>query len=124
MAGDMGRGAERLVIEHRAPLLEIRDALATERVFSTSNDSRPSISNAAAPDAVVYPAKWKKQDRLVTTRETAMGATVTETYELAAEGRQLLVTVEIEGSGPKPKLKFRRVYDREDDAGSNDESGS
>ena len=81
-------------------------------MFSTA---KGNLGNPAplAPDAVVYAAKWKKDGRLVTQRETAFGAELTETYQLAAGGEQLRVTVEVGGSGRRPKIKLLRIYDRQ-----------
>ncbi len=52
--------------------------------------------------------QWKGE-RLVVERRLDSGATITETFELATEGRRLHVTTRI--SGIPRKIEFRRVYD-------------
>lgn len=52
--------------------------------------------------------RWKGE-RLVVERQLDSGAKITETFELATEGRRLLVTTRI--SGIPRKIEFRRVYD-------------
>lgn len=53
-------------------------------------------------------SRWKGE-RLVVERRLDSGAKITETFELATEGRRLYVTTRI--SGIPRKIEFRRVYD-------------
>ncbi len=57
---------------------------------------------------VTVKTRWKGK-RLVVERRLDSGAKITETYELATEGRRLYVTTSV--SGIPRKIEFRRVYD-------------
>jgi hypothetical protein len=57
---------------------------------------------------VTVKTRWKS-DKLVIERTLETGVKITETFELAAEGRQLHLELKISG-GPRT-IEFRRVYD-------------
>ncbi len=57
---------------------------------------------------VTVKTRWRGE-RLVVERRLDSGAKITETYELATEGRRLAVTTRI--SGIPRAIEFRRVYD-------------
>ncbi len=111
-----GHGAERLVIEQvsgpHGETLTIRDANDFKRIYSTAKEP-PAFQG----ETLVFAAKWRKDGSLLARRETVMGGELSETYALSEDGSQLFVTVEMKGSGRRPKMKFRRVYDAEAEEG-------
>jgi hypothetical protein len=101
-------GVRLLDINHQDPELTILYADDRERFLYT--DGR-EIVDEIERGIFEASAKWKSNKRIVFRGETTNGAKLTETYELADNGRQLYVTTKIEGSGRMPSISFKRVYD-------------
>ena len=102
-----GEGADELTIRHDDPMLSITDASGRKRDFKT--DGR-TIEIEGERGNVEIRATWKKGERVEITTERERVSKVKETYELAPEGRQLIVTLRMEG-GRMPTFSCRRVYD-------------
>ncbi len=61
-------------------------------------------------------ARWKGE-KLVVERRIGDATTVTSTYELASEGRQLRIKVKIDNDRMQRSMEFTRVYDAIMDSG-------
>jgi hypothetical protein len=99
---DLNLSADHIEIMHEEPLLTIRYADGRERRLYT--DGREQQADTKV--------KWKKRGKLVVNSTTELGRHITERYELAMEGRQLLLVTSIDGDDRAPSFKFTRVYDR------------
>lgn len=71
-------------------------------------DGKERVRRIEGLGNVTVKTRWKG-DRLVVERSLETGVKITETIELAAEGRQLHLELKISG-GPRT-IEFRRVYD-------------
>jgi len=96
-----------LEIEHREPELTIADANAQRRFLYT--DGRESRRDGDNGQSLEVRTRWKDA-RVVVESQGGRGK-VTETYRLAAEGRELIVETRMEGQGPGGAFSFKRVYD-------------
>ncbi len=96
-----------LQIEHRDPELTITDANEQRRFLYT--DGRETRRDSDEGQGLEVKSRWK-DDRVVVEMNGERGK-VTETYRLAAEGRQLVVETRVEGRGQLPAFGFKRVYD-------------
>lgn len=106
--GEREARIQQIVIGHEDPTFRIRFADDSESTFYT--DGRMTEDLEAG--LLEARASWKKGKRIDIERESPQGASITETYELSADGSQLLVKTKMEGSGRMPKITFKRVYDR------------
>lgn len=86
--------------------LTLVGAEGIERVLTPDGQDR--VRRIEGLGNVTVKARWKG-DKLVVERTLETGAKITETFELAAEGRQLHIELKISG-GPRT-IEFRRVYD-------------
>jgi hypothetical protein len=114
----IGEELAEIAIVHRDPQLTIRYADGRQEVLWTDDrEPPPPDPDSALPLAAPLDprAKWKG-DRLEVHGENALGAKVTEVYELVADGQRLLVNVTTEGDERMPKLTLQRVYDVDPDA--------
>ena len=57
------------------------------------------------------PAHWDGA-RIVSEFENRRGGRMRETWELATDGRQLVVRTTLPAMGERPGLELKRVYDR------------
>jgi hypothetical protein len=100
--------AKRLDIAHAEPSLSMVDGEGNERLLFT--DGRDNDFELAG-DLWEASAKWKKGTRVVLKAKSTRGRKITEAIELSEEGRQLFITVKMDGGGRMPSFEFRRVYD-------------
>ena len=96
-----------LEIEHQEPELTITDAVGQRRFLYT--DGRESRRDGDDGQSLQVRTRWKDA-RVVVESQGGRGK-VTETYRLAAEGRELIVETRLEGQGPGGAVSFKRVYD-------------
>ena len=108
---------QQFTIEHEDPSLRFRYADDSENLFYT--DGRMTEDLEAG--LLEARANWKKGKRIDIERESPQGGSITETYELSADGSQLFVKTKMEGNGRMPKITFQRVYDRVPDRFHEDE---
>jgi hypothetical protein len=99
---DLNLSADHIEIMHEEPLITIRYADGRERLLYT--DGREQQADTKV--------KWKKRGKLVVKSTTELGRNITERYELAMEGRQLLLVTSVDGDDRAPSFKFTRVDDR------------
>jgi hypothetical protein len=109
--GEREARIQQIVIDHEDPTFRIRLADDSENIFYT--DGRMTEDLEAG--LLEARANWKKGKRIDIERDSPQGGTITETYELSADGSQLHVKTKIEASGRMPKMTFQRVYDQVDD---------
>ena len=86
--------------------LTLLGAEGIERVLRPDGQKR--VQRIEGLGNVTVKTRWKG-DRLVIERTLENGVKITETLELASEGRQLFLELKISG-GPRT-IEFRRVYD-------------
>ncbi|MGD8700754.1 MAG: hypothetical protein PVJ43_15765 [Gemmatimonadales bacterium] len=86
--------------------LTLVGAEGIERVLTPDGQER--VRRIEGLGNVTVKTRWKG-DKLVIERTLETGVKITETFELAAEGRQLHLELKISG-GPRT-IEFRRVYD-------------
>jgi hypothetical protein len=99
--GGMMNGLSQLKIEQTGPAIKVTDANGREIAqYSGSGSS----SDAAAA------AEWHGA-QLVSTREGRRGGSMTRTFELSPDGRQLYVITKIENPRLQQPVKIRFVYD-------------
>jgi hypothetical protein len=101
-------GVKHLDITHAEPSLTMVDGEGNERQLFT--DGRDNDFELAG-DLWKASTKWKKETRVVMKAKSSRGRRITETIELSEEGRQLFITVKMDGGGRMPSFEFRRVYD-------------
>jgi hypothetical protein len=102
-------GAETLSIHYDDPRLLIVDAEDNQRILFT--DGR-KVGFEMGSDLWEGKVKWKKS-KVVLKAKSARGRKLTETFELLDDGRQLVISIEMDGSGAHlPSVEFRRVYER------------
>ena len=106
--GEREARIQQIVIDHEDPTFRIRFADDSENTFFT--DGRMTEDLEAG--LLEARANWKKGRRIDIERESPQGGSITEMYELSADGSQLFVKTKMEGSGRSPKITFQRVYDR------------
>ena len=70
----------------------------------------PSTESTDRGELLEATAKWKGGERIVVKTERDEGK-VTETWEWVPGPGQLWLTTKMEGSGRRPTIEFRRVYD-------------
>lgn len=90
--------------------LTLVGAEGIERVLSPDGQER--VRRIEGLGNVTVKTRWKG-DKLVIERTLETGVKITETFELASEGRQLFLELKISG-GPRT-IDFRRVYDASDE---------
>ena len=74
-------------------------------------DGRPAAPNGQSGDsAPQVTARWERR-RFVVRRAMADRGAITESYELADDGRKLIVQVQLPDRGRGVAPSFRRVYD-------------
>ena len=86
--------------------LTLIGAEGIERVLTPDGQER--VRRIEGLGNVTVKARWKG-DKLVVERTLETGVKITETIQLASEGRQLFLELKISG-GPRT-IEFRRVYD-------------
>jgi hypothetical protein len=86
--------------------LTLAGAEGIERVLNPDGQER--VRRIEGLGNVTVKTRWKG-DKLVVERTLETGVKITETFELASEGRQLFLELKISG-GPRT-IDFRRVYD-------------
>lgn len=118
-AAAIQRGAERLTITQQESSMSITDG--SDRQRTVTLDGEPTAVPTPRGDEIEISAEWKRGDRLEWTIARPERPEVTELYELIAEGERLYVTVNFEGGDRRPALKFRRVYEREEEPVSAEE---
>jgi hypothetical protein len=101
-------GLDALKIEHHDPKLLITDSLGHEHVLYT--DGRKIEEQGDTSGKTKIRAQWT-DGHVVVKWEPEHGPTVTETYWVTADGKQLTVSMQFEGRGRMPKVTIRRVYD-------------
>ena len=106
----LGQGAERLEIVHDGASFSVTDA--AERSRQVEIDGEVQALTSPNGGSIELSGEWKRGDRVELNMQRPERPAITETYELIADGARLYVDVEIESSGRRPALKFRRVYDR------------
>ena len=99
-------GGEWLKIRQSEAEVSISNA-ATNRSFTPGERSVVSVPSGVADQI----AGWSGRDFLVEVRPQ-IGPQVEETYTLSADGRQLLVRIEVASEGRNKAMKVTRVYDR------------
>lgn len=99
-------GGEWLKIRQGESEVSISNA-ATNRSFTPGERSVVSVPSGVADQI----AGWSGRDFLVEVRPQ-IGPQVEETYTLSADGRQLLVRIEVASEGRNKAMKVTRVYDR------------
>jgi hypothetical protein len=107
--GSLVLAAERLVIEERAAELHVDDGEGPTRIFYL--DGRKHLRQT--PSGAKLETVCSKQGRQIRVEQkTEQGTRISETYELAADGREMKLTVRVEGKRFKEPLIVRTVYDR------------
>ena len=101
-------GLDALKIEHHDPKLLITDSLGHEHVLYT--DGRKIEEQSDTSGKTKIRAQWI-DGHVVIKWEPEHGPTITETYWVTGDGRQLTVSTQLEGRGRMPKVTIRRVYD-------------
>jgi hypothetical protein len=101
-------GLDALKIEHHDPELLITDSLGRGHVLYT--DGRKIEEQDDSRGKTKIRAQWT-DGHVVIKWEPEHGPTVTETYWVTADGKQLTVSTQLEGKGRMPKVTIRRVYD-------------
>jgi hypothetical protein len=105
-----------LQIRHEEPALEVEYGDQRAETFYT--DGRKIKRDTGETRLVEVQARWK-DTRVVVERETGRGK-VRETFELAPDGKRLLVTSKMDG--PMGSVTIKRVYDRETSQAAPDEA--
>ncbi len=105
---EMFEAAETLIIAHNDPELSITDNTGRARALYT--DGRKAEQQTPRGETIKVTARWQA-DRLVIERESGRGRKMSETYELAPDGRQLVVTKRIENQRFPEPIIIRYVYD-------------
>ncbi len=105
---EMFEAAETLIIAHNDPELSITDNTGRTRTLYT--DGRKAEQQTPRGETIKVTARWQA-DRLVIEREAGHGRKMSETYELAPDGRQLVVTKRIENQRFPEPIIIRYVYD-------------
>jgi hypothetical protein len=77
-------------------------------------DGQERIQRLEGLGNVTVKTRWKGE-RLIIERTLETGVKITETFELASAGRQLVVEIEI--GGGRQDIGFRRVYDAGSEGG-------
>lgn len=118
--GSPGRGG--------GTMREMRDPSRVRELVISQGEARLTVGFADDSEQVFYidgretdaagapirtSARWKR-DKLVIVRQGQRG-TMTETWELVADGLQLFVKTKMKGS-PGGSMSFERVYDRADES--------
>jgi hypothetical protein len=64
-----------------------------------------------APGGAELRASWNSEGHLVVEHKGPKGGTRTETFSLAAEGKQLVIATHLDPAGDREAKDFRRVFD-------------
>jgi len=96
-----------LKIEHQEPRLTITDAAGRERTIYT--DGRRTEEEHSHGGTTAVTASWKDGHLEVVSRPET-GGKITESFAVAADGTQLIVTTKVEG-GRSGSFTIRCVYD-------------
>ncbi len=92
-------------IEESDSSLTLSGADGIDRVLVPDGEER--ASRLPGLGVVRIRSRWKGQ-KLVVERQLASGPKITETFQLNADGRQLLVTTKV--GGVQQTIEFRRIY--------------
>jgi hypothetical protein len=114
-SGDSGSGGaggwfvalDTLQIKHAEPTVSITDAAGRERVLYT--DGRKTEEERSHGGTTAVTASWK-DGHLEVVSKPETGGKITETYAVAADRSQLVVTTKVDGSRGG-SFTIRRVYD-------------
>lgn len=106
-AGGWFVALDTLKIRHDDPTLAITDAAGRERVLYT--DGRRTEEERSHGGTTAVTASWK-DGHLEIVSKPGNGGKIVETYAIAADRSQLIVTTKVEG-GRGPGFTIRRVYD-------------
>ena len=109
--GEREARIQQIDIDHEDPAFRIRFADDSENTFYTDGRMTEDLETGLLEAR----ANWKKGRRIDIERESPQGGSITETYELSADGSQLFVKTKMEGSDRMPKITFKRVYDQVSD---------
>jgi hypothetical protein len=99
-------GGQWLKIRQTETEVSIANA-ATNRSFTPGERSVVSVPSGVADQV----AGWSGRDFLIQVRPQ-IGPEVQETYTLSADGKQLLVKIDVASEGRNRAMKVTRVYDR------------
>ena len=97
-----------LKIEHRDPELRITEATGHESVFYT--DGRKTEEERSLGGTAKIHAEWK-DGHVVVTVAPERGPKTTNTYAVAKDSSQLILTTRLERGHGRPAVEIRRVYD-------------
>lgn len=90
-------------VEMTGPRGHTRTLYTDGRVMTPDNDR--------AAEGIEIRASWNGDGNLVIEHKGPKGGTRTETYSLAADGKQLYVAIHVDPFGDREARDFRRVYD-------------
>jgi hypothetical protein len=99
-------GGEWLKIRQTDTEMSIVNA-ATSRSYTPGERSVVSVTSGVADQV----SGWSGRDYVIR-MNPQIGPSVQETYTLAADGRQLLVKIEVGSEGRNKAIKVTRIYDR------------
>jgi len=104
----MNHAMESLKIEHHEPELHVTDADGHESVFYT--DGRKTEEERSFGGTTKIHAEWK-DGHLVAVVAPERGPKTTNTYAVARDSSQLILTTRLERGRGAPPVEIRRVYD-------------
>jgi len=109
------RGMPQLVIEQTATSAKVSDAsgrvLALYAASPEAGTAQAPSENSSSNDANTTPAAQWQDNKLVASQQMRNGGTVTRTYEMSPDNKQLIVTTKVENKRFKEPVTFRQVYD-------------
>ena len=109
LAGVLGPAAGELTIRQEGDRVTLIGTDAQERTVTANGKKTKTKRDDGGK--ITQRARWNEGDLEIETKTAR--AKVAEAYHLTTEG-QLVVVVTLEGSGRRPPLHLRRVYDRDD----------